>query len=174
MSKKSLIVIVVILAVILAACVAAIVVLPMLTSSQQGDRLDSAVVDQASEDVQADAADSSAPDGEDPADIQGDGQGNDQENDQNGETVAESTGPVVDDATIPNLPEGVTAPASDEVTYEIYQAMTGEEQMVFMDSFESMDAFFAWYNAAKEEYEAKQIEIDGTAPIDMSEIVGGN
>ena len=179
MSKKTLIVIVVVLAVILAACAAAIVVLPMLTSSQQGDQLDSAAVDQASEAVQPDDAEPSATDGEEaPVDIPDDYEEYDwddaQGNDQSGETVKESTGAAADDTAISDSPKDVTVPDSDEVTYESYQAMTGEEQMAFMESFESMEAFFAWFNAVKEEYEENLIVIDGSTPIDLEELLGGN
>lgn len=43
--------------------------------------------------------------------------------------------------------------------YERYNNMSGEEQVAFMESFESPEAFVAWYNAAEAEFNAE------TAPI---------
>jgi len=82
-------------------------------------------------------------------------------------------GDPIDDATVPNVPD-VTVPESDQMTYETYANMSAEEQMAFFDSFESVDAFFDWYNAARKEYEDSFIEIDGSTPIDLDEILGGN
>lgn len=67
-----------------------------------------------------------------------------------------------------------TRPAGAPMTeYEKYQSMSAEEQMEYMNSFESVDAFFAWYNSAKEEYEAQIPVIEvGDGPIDMSEFFG--
>ncbi len=68
--------------------------------------------------------------------------------------------------------DGVKAP--EDYTYEEYNAMTGDEQMAHLQRFESMEAFFAWYNAAKAEYEANQdyIEIPDDGVIDLEEILG--
>ena len=83
-------------------------------------------------------------------------------------TVPEETGPL-----IPNMPE-VDVPEKDEVTYLEYYAMSAEEQASFINSFESYEAFFAWHKAAKEAYENDRIEIDGSTPIDLDDVVGGN
>lgn len=66
----------------------------------------------------------------------------------------------VTEATAPN-----TSP--DEMTYEQFTALTPEEQRLYQESFGDLDAFFAWYVAAKEKYEEENpaIEIDG--PIDL-------
>lgn len=58
-------------------------------------------------------------------------------------------------------------------TYEEYEAMTGKEQVAFAKTFESNEAFFEWYNAAKEEYEQQHptIEIDGNS-VDLRELGG--
>lgn len=41
--------------------------------------------------------------------------------------------------------------------------MSAQEQNDYMNSFDSIDAFFAWYNQAKAEYEASNppIDVDG-------------
>ena len=58
-----------------------------------------------------------------------------------------------DTALIPGMSD-VTLPEDDDgkITYEEYHAMTGEQQAAFINSFESYDAFFEWYNAAEQEY----------------------
>ena len=59
--------------------------------------------------------------------------------------------------------------------YEWYHSLSGEEQMAYMETFESMDAFFVWYNAAKEAHEKERPSIDiGDGYIDMDKIIGGN
>ena len=60
-----------------------------------------------------------------------------------------------------------SAKPEESMTYEQFQAMTGAEQRAFQDSFESLDAFFAWYNAAKEAYEKENpsIEIGGNDEV---------
>ncbi len=75
----------------------------------------------------------------------------------------------------------VTPPAdgntsdSDEMTYEKYNAMSGDEQQKFFSSFANPADFFTWYNAAKAEYEASQnrIEIGEGGSIDLGEILNG-
>lgn len=90
------------------------------------------------------------------------------------------TQPSADSATQPSDSSGevTTQPSTDENTpmdYKTFQAMTGAEQRAFQDSFESLDAFFEWYNAAKETYEKENPPIDvGDGVIDMEDLVGGN
>lgn len=76
---------------------------------------------------------------------------------------------------------GVTEPAQTEpdkvpegeIDYETFVAMDPALQRVYMESFESMDAFFDWYNAAKEAYEQAHPSIDvGDGIIDLEELVG--
>ena len=59
------------------------------------------------------------------------------------------------------------------VTYESYNAMSGEKQQEFIDSFDSIGDFVAWYNDAKAEYEAMHpgVEIGNGDVIDGSELV---
>ena len=63
-----------------------------------------------------------------------------------------------------------------EVTYAQYMAMSAKEQRAYMDSFQDVDAFFAWFNAAKEAHERNQdfIEIGGDTSVDIGAIIGGN
>jgi hypothetical protein len=61
-----------------------------------------------------------------------------------------------------------------KVTYEEYMAMDGYEQEKYMKSFASIEAFFNWFNAAKDKYEAENPSIEvGNGPIDMNEIING-
>ena len=79
-------------------------------------------------------------------------------------------------ATIPSTepaekPENPTEPIATEpgekkiTYYDYYYVFTAEEQMAFIESFESIEAFFEWLNAAKEEYESGFFEYDGKYPI---------
>ena len=60
--------------------------------------------------------------------------------------------------------------------YEKYQAMSGEEQQAFFESFDDPAAFFAWLNNARAEFEAMYPGIDvGDGEIDLNDyIVSGN
>lgn len=90
-------------------------------------------------------------------------------------TEPEATDPATEpDATVPPTepedptepskptePEPTQPPVGTGVTYLEYYAMSAEEQQAFIDSFGSLDAFFAWHTAAKEEYESGRTPIDG-------------
>ena len=56
-----------------------------------------------------------------------------------------------------------------KMDYQTFQSMTGAEQRAFQDSFESIEAFFAWYNAAKEAYEKENppIEVGGDGVVTL-------
>lgn len=70
-----------------------------------------------------------------------------------------------------NATEAPVDPAS--MDYAKFQAMSPAEQQAFVESFESIDAFFEWYNAAKEAYEAANPPIDiGSGNIDLDDIIG--
>ncbi len=61
-----------------------------------------------------------------------------------------------------------------EMTYEEYMAMDGNEQEKYMKSFSDIEAFFNWYNAAKDKYEKENPSIEiGDGPIDMNDIING-
>lgn len=76
--------------------------------------------------------------------------------------------------------EQPTEPATDApVTvlsdYQRYHNMTGEEQQAFIDNFESIEAFFEWYNAAKAEHEKMNPSTEiGGGNIDLGDLAGGN
>ncbi len=63
-------------------------------------------------------------------------------------------------------------PEAKDVTYELYNAMTGDQQVQFYESFENPADFFTWYNDAKAIYDAAHpdIEIDGN-PIDAGDLL---
>lgn len=61
------------------------------------------------------------------------------------------------------------------LTYTEFWDLTPEQQQAYQASFESLDAFFQWYNAAVEQHEAENPPIvigpDGVVDLDK---VGGN
>lgn len=75
------------------------------------------------------------------------------------------TEPSQSETDIPEIPE--TEP--EEIPYEVYLAMTAQEQEDYFNRFSSVESFFIWYNAAKEKYleENPDIEIGpgGSIPI---------
>lgn len=57
------------------------------------------------------------------------------------------------------------------LTYEEFWKMDGDAQLEYKESFESVEAFFEWYNAAKVEYDAAHPGIDaGDGEIDLGEL----
>lgn len=82
---------------------------------------------------------------------------------------AETTAPTVPQETKPVVIPGATQELTE---YEKYNAMSGEEQMAFMQSM-GIEKFFAWYDKAKAEYEAAHPEIEiGDGVIDAGQLVG--
>lgn len=64
------------------------------------------------------------------------------------------------------IPEG-------EIDYETFTAMDPALQRAYMESFENLDAFFEWYNAAKAAYEQAHPSIDvGDGVIDLEDLFG--
>lgn len=63
-----------------------------------------------------------------------------------------------------------------EMTFEEYQAMTGEEQQEFKNSFSALQVFIDWYWDAKEIFDAKQdVQVIGPGQsIDISDFVNGD
>ena len=53
--------------------------------------------------------------------------------------------------------------------FKTFQSLTGAEQRAFQESFESIEAFFAWYTAAKEAYDKANppIEIGGNGVVTL-------
>ena len=75
------------------------------------------------------------------------------------------------EATEPSAPEYSDTKLSQ---YEWYQELSGEEQVAYMNSFDSVADFFAWYNAAKDEYEKQNPSVEiGGGSIDLGDIIGG-
>lgn len=63
----------------------------------------------------------------------------------------------------------------EKTEYEKFQEMSASDQHAYMNSFESVDAFFEWYNAAQAEYEATKNEIVvGSGSINFEEIIENN
>lgn len=83
----------------------------------------------------------------------------------------ETTPPATDKEEEPDV---TTPPTTDETvtSYEWYHAMSGAEQKAFIESFDSIEDFFAWYNSAKAEYEALHPDVEiGDGNVDLG---GGN
>ena len=75
----------------------------------------------------------------------------------------------VDQPTTPTEPEP-SEPTSGKVTYyDYYFVFTAEQQMEFINSFESIEAFFEWNKAAKEEYESGMKPINPDGSIDLGQ-----
>ena len=71
---------------------------------------------------------------------------------------------------------GNTDSGSQSMNYESFQDMAPAQQQAYMESFDSIDAFFEWYNAAKEQYEKDHpsIEVGGNGSVDLDEVINGN
>lgn len=57
-----------------------------------------------------------------------------------------------------DTPVQTLPPESEGITFLDYQAMSGEEQRRFINSFPSIDAFMAWHAAALQEYKDSMVE----------------
>lgn len=84
-------------------------------------------------------------------------------------TEPEATEP---EATEPDVTEPTTPPAVETepvvTAYEQYHNMSGSAQKEFIDSFPSIEAFVAWYENAKAEYDALHPSIDvGGGSVDL-------
>lgn len=83
-------------------------------------------------------------------------------------TTVETTEAATQPATQPTLElqEG-------QMEYEKFRDMKAAEQQAFLESFESLDAFFEWYNRVKEEYAAAHpsIEIGEDGVVDMGDLM---
>lgn len=60
----------------------------------------------------------------------------------------------------PGNNDTVEVPDPEDVDYREFMDMTPAEQQAFMESFESIEAFFEWYEAAKAKYEEENPPID--------------
>ena len=89
-----------------------------------------------------------------------------------------SSTPATQPTTPSSVPTQPSTPPTDEtkpMDYLTFQAMSGAEQRAYQESFESLDAFFEWYNTVKEAYEKENppIEIGGDGAVDWEDIIGG-
>ena len=61
----------------------------------------------------------------------------------------------------------------NSTAFEQYNNMSGDDQQAYMESFDSIESFVAWYNAALAEYEAVSNPIEITdGVIDLGELIG--
>lgn len=87
------------------------------------------------------------------------------------EPTEEQPAETVPETSVPAEPAETVAKTTE---YEWFHALSGEEQEAYMDSFDSIAAFFEWYNAAKAEYEELHPSIEvGDGNIDLGQIIGG-
>jgi len=81
------------------------------------------------------------------------------------------------DPSEPTKPSDSTKPGnpSGPMDYEKYTSLSAEDQSAYRATFDSISAFFEWYNAAKADYDAKNPGIDvGSGTIDLEEIMNGS
>lgn len=69
-----------------------------------------------------------------------------------------------------NPTENTPPPDNGEINslaqeYIDYYNMSADEQQKFIDSFDSIEAFFEWHTVAKQAYEDNRTPIDGSKPI---------
>ena len=89
-------------------------------------------------------------------------------------TSATTAVPTTTSTTAPTQPDDPRVQLAAE--YEAYMALSPEEQQAYFLSFSSYTDFFAWFNAAKDAYEALQdrIEIGGDGNVDIGDLIEGN
>lgn len=63
------------------------------------------------------------------------------------------------DPTDPNPTEKPDV-SPDDVDYETFMAMSPSEQQAFMESFDSIEDFFVWFQEAKQKYEDEHPSVD--------------
>ncbi len=70
--------------------------------------------------------------------------------------------------TLDEVPETEVPTVPEPLAYDEYMVLSADEQEAYFNSFPSVEAFFVWFNAAKEKYQAEHpgIEIgpDGIIP----------
>ncbi len=81
------------------------------------------------------------------------------------ESHSETSAPEEGEPPTESSTPGSTAPSADAAAYLAYYEMSAAEQQAFIESFGSLDAFFAWHTAAKAAYEAERTPIDGSPII---------
>lgn len=91
-------------------------------------------------------------------------------------TEPKATEPSEPDETI-DATQSVEKVPSDSslMEYKKFQNLSPSEQQKYVESFSSIEAFFSWYNAAKEEYENANPAIEvGSGTVDIGAIIEGN
>ena len=87
--------------------------------------------------------------------------------------VEETTEEELPSAIITPVEPGTIGQTPNATTYEQYNNMSGDAQLAYMESFDSIESFVAWYNAALAEYEAASNPIEITdGVIDLGELIG--
>ena len=70
-------------------------------------------------------------------------------------------------------PQGGISLSGAAAEYARYNAMAPDEQVAFYNTFDSMEAFVAWYNNAKAEYDRQNPSIEiGNGNIDIGDLIG--
>lgn len=85
-------------------------------------------------------------------------------------TTTPTTATTPTTSTTPTTPVTPTTPSGAvSIDYETFKAMTGAEKKAYQESFETIDAFFEWYNAALDAYKKANppTEIDGSGNITL-------
>ena len=92
-----------------------------------------------------------------------------------GTTEPETTEPETTEpgTTGPEDTTPVTPPDEEQITltFEEYLAMSVEEQEAFVESFESLEDFIAWWNAAKAAQEKEDNTITGDPNVDLGDLI---
>lgn len=108
---------------------------------------------------------------------------------QNPGQVEELTPPVEDETptkpqnpeqTQPTTPEDTEPPKEDtppvdptKLDYLQFHALNAKQQQAVMESFDSIEDFFLWYDGVKETYEKENPSIEVDGPIDLDKVLGG-
>lgn len=91
------------------------------------------------------------------------------------DTSPAQTEPAVTEPAVtePQPTEPAETVPEGEIDYETFMALEPAVQRAYMESFESIEAFFEWYNTAKETYEKEHPAIDvGDGVIDLGDLLG--
>lgn len=90
-------------------------------------------------------------------------------------TVSEETQPATEEATKPAAESTqATGPEKEltDLTYSQYLTLKPEEQERFMNAFDSVDAYLAWYKAAYAAYAENREVITGSGNINIGDYIG--
>ena len=64
-----------------------------------------------------------------------------------------------------------TKPSTNLSAFEQYENMSAAQQREFMESFDSVEAFFDWYNKAKDEHNAQNPDVEiGNGVVDLDKL----